>query len=50
MYMSYRSLISCDLGNLADISRTACKSRAPSVTLTSHRGHCPLLIRVSGIT
>jgi hypothetical protein len=22
-----------------EISRTACKSRAPSVTLTSHRGH-----------
>jgi hypothetical protein len=26
------------------------KSREPSVTLTSHRGHWPLLIRVSGIT
>jgi hypothetical protein len=26
------------------------KSRKPSVTLTSHRGHWPLLIRVSGIT
>jgi hypothetical protein len=33
-----------------EISRTACKSRAPSVTLTSHRRHWPLLIRVSGIT
>jgi hypothetical protein len=50
MYMSYRSLISCDLENLAHISRTACKSRVPSVTLTSHRGHWPLLKRVSGIT
>jgi hypothetical protein len=41
MYMSQVPLISYDLGNLA--SRTI-------QYVTSHRGHCPLLIRVSCIT
>jgi hypothetical protein len=41
MYMSKVPLISYDLGNLASCI-------VPYVT--SHRGHCPLLIRVSCIT
>jgi hypothetical protein len=35
MYMSYRTLISCDLGNLAHISRTECNIDVTPETLTA---------------